>query len=310
MTVQRRVRYARTYPREEATRIVAVRDYYAQRHGARRPADDIESLRGIVAAEYLRLEQAGYFQWHLGYYCVDAGDVPGRSAGVDPRAYVRWHLGQDLWPFHESLPVLGEEWLFTALEFLHDHAAEPTQFRHHTFGDCGIHVQSADETAGRDVFRASINRYLRQYRSGFEMQENGEIWTSAPTGLEDRRPLATGRDDVDLRVAHAVGIFRRHNATDEDKRDAIRNLADILEPLRSGAGTGLPTEEEDRLFEIANRFGIRHHNSKQGTAYDTDIWFDWVFYSFLNAVALFTELTARDARASAARGPKLDDLPF
>ena len=288
-----------------------VRDYYAQRHGERRPTEDIEGLRGIVAAEYSRLERAGYFQWHLGYECVDAGYVAGHSAGVAPEAYVRWRLGRDdLWPFDESLPRLAETWIFTVLEFLHEHAAKPTHYRHHTFSDCGIHVQSVDETAGREEFRDSINHYLRRYRSGFEMQENGEVWSSAPAGLEGRRPQATGRDDIDSRVAHAIGIFRRHSATDEARRDAIKNLADVLELLRSVTGTGLPTDEEGRLFEIANQFGIRHHNPKQRTAYDTGIWLDWIFYSFLNAVALFTDLTARDARTSAGDGAVLDDLPF
>ena len=290
---------------------MASRDYYAQRHGERRPTEDIEGLRGIVAAEYSRLERAGYFQWHLGYRCVDAGDVAGYSAGVDQGAYVRWHLGRDdLWPFTESLPQLDETWIFTVLEFLHDHAAKPIRSRNHTFSDCGIHVESADETSGREEFRDSINRYLPRYRSGFEMQDNGEVWSIAPAGLEDRRPLATGRDDIDPRVAHAIGVFRRHGATDEDKRDAIRNLADVIELLRSGNGTGLPTEDEDRLFEIANRFGIRHHNRKQRTGYDAGIWLDWVFYSFLNAVALFTELAARDAQTLAGDGSERTGLPF
>ena len=288
-----------------------VRNYYAQRHGQGRPTDDLNGLRGVIAAEYSRLEGEGYFQWHLGFHCVDAGWVAGHSAGVDPHAYVRWHLGRDaLWPFDESLPQLDEPWVFTVLEFLHDHVAKPLEFRNHTFDSCGIHVETADETSGREKFRTSMNRYLNRYRSGFAIEENGEVWTSAPSGLVHRRPLATGRDDIDPRVDHAIGVFRRHSATDEDKRDAVRNLADILELLRSGTGTGLPTDEEDKLFEIANQFGIRHHTPRQRTDYDTGIWLEWVFYSFLNAVTLSTHLAARDARASAEDGSDHDDLPF
>ena len=233
MTVLGRLRYARRTS-EEANRIVALRDYYAQRHGARRPTEDIEGLRGIVTSEYSRLERAGYFQWHLGYDCVDAGYVAGRSAGVDPASYVRWHLGRDLWPFHESLSSLEEEWVFTVLEFLHDHAAKPTQVRHHTFADCGIHVQSADETAGRDAFRESINRYLPRYQSGFEMQGNGEIWRSDSgpalrTGDRWKR-VGTTSIHVSATLSESSGVTMRRTKTRETRSGIWQISSSFCDP--------------------------------------------------------------------------------
>lgn len=37
------------------------------------------------------------------------------------------------------------------------------------------------------------------------------------------------------------------------------------------------------LFQIANEFGVRHHNQKQKqkTNYDERIWLSWMFYYYL-----------------------------
>ena len=287
--------------------MVQPRDYYRHRRGGQRPTQNLDGLKAILVAELSGLEADGLFQWHLGKDCVDAGYIPGQSARADPRAYVHFLLGRDIWPFDESLPTLEEDWVFTVLEFLHDHAAMPTEFSHHTWADCGIHVESADEASGHEEFRLVINRYLARYGSGYELQPSGEIWHLTPSGLEDRSPEETGDKSIDDKVQHAMSTFRRHNATDEQKRDAIKNLADVLELLRSAADTGLPSKDEDRLFEIANQYGIRHHNTRQKTEYESRIWLDWIFYAFLNAVALTTAIRNREA---VRKLEPSDDLPF
>ena len=287
--------------------MVEGRDYYSQRQGGPRPTDSLDGLKSILVAEFSRLEADGLFQWHLGYYCVDAGYVRGQSAATDPGAYVHWSLGHDIWPFNQSLPNLDEARVFTVLEFLHDHAALPTESSFHGFDYCGLHVESADDTAGREEFRYVVNRYLAKYRSGYELQPNGEIWDLTPPGLEDLLPEATGDSSIDDKVHHAMSMFRRHGATDEQKRDAIRNLADILEHLRDSVGTGLPSKDEADLFKIANNFGIRHHNTRQRTEYDSGVWLDWIFYACLNAVALANAI--RNRQTGRYLEP-VDDLPF
>ena len=209
------------------------------------------------------------------------------------QAYVRWAIGQDLWPFDSSLRSVNEEWLFSAIEFLHDHCAEPTDSTYHSFAECGVHVQDADTALGQALFRQQMNRYLSAYGNGYELRDNGEVWASTPGGLGDLTPVTTGDEDFDGRVAHAQSAFRRRGATNEEKRDAITNLAAILENARDNAGTGLPSDAEKRLFEIANQFGIRHHNPTQQTDYDSEPWLDWIFYSFLNAIALMARLDQR-----------------
>lgn len=285
------------------------RDYYTFRRGTPKPSEGLDALRRIIASDYQRLEVDGLFQWHLGKDCVDNGYMPGESAGTDPDAYVEWTLGPNLWPLEESIPRLDEEWLFTVIEFLYDHSAAPTSSTHHSWGNCGIHVYAANEEIGRGEFQDSVNRYLIRYGSGFVLQDNGEIWRSLPSGLVDIQPVQTGESSIDDRVQHAIATFRHRSAAVGQKRDAIKNLADILEILREDDKIGVPSREEARLFEIANQYGIRHFNSTQKTDYDLGVWLDWIFFSFLNAIALSTALIAR-SYSSSDEGNPAGDLPF
>jgi hypothetical protein len=57
----------------------------------------------------------------------------------------------------------------------------------------------------------------------------------------------------------AIDKFRRCGSTASDRRDAIRDLADILEFLRPQTKAVLTQQDESDLFNIANNFGIRHH---------------------------------------------------
>jgi len=284
-------------------------DYYTFRRGTPRPSEGLDALKRIIASEYQRLDAEGLFQWHFGKECVDRGYLTGASAGADPATYVKWELGHNLWPFEGSIPRLDEEWLFTVIEFLHKHAAAPTKSWHHSWDNCGLHVQYADEKSGRRQFRDSVNRYLKRYNAGFSLQENGEIWRSLPSGLEDMSPVQTGEESIDDRVQHAIQSYRRRSATVAQKRDAIKNLADVLEFLREGDRMGVPSREEARLFEIANQYGIRHHNSTQSTDYDPGVWLDWIFFSFLNAITLSTALIAR-LSSSVDEESAYGDLPF
>jgi len=72
-------------------------------------------------------------------------------------------------------------------------------------------------------------------------------------------------DNVGKRVAAAVLKFRRHRSTFSDQRDAIRDLADVLEFLRPQLV--LTNKDDAALFNIANnlRYGITTTNSKAPT---------------------------------------------
>jgi len=61
-------------------------------------------------------------------------------------------------------------------------------------------------------------------------------------------------------------------------------LAKVLEFIRPKIKLLLTTDDENDLFNIANNFGIRHHNEIQKTDYDQEIWLDWMFYYYLSTI--------------------------
>ncbi len=82
----------------------------------------------------------------------------------------------------------------------------------------------------------------------------------------------------------ALLSYRRHGSTVDDRRQAVRDLADVLEYLRPKVKSLLTSKDEDDIFNIANNFGIRHHNDKQKTNYETALWLSWMFYFYLATI--------------------------
>jgi hypothetical protein len=93
-----------------------------------------------------------------------------------------------------------------------------------------------------------MNGILSRYSTAYELRTDGEIWRIAPTGLEELEAETTGDDKIDMRVTNAISAFRRHGADEENKRQAVRDLADVLEYLRTTSGTALPVKDEGYLL--------------------------------------------------------------
>ena len=58
----------------------------------------------------------------------------------------------------------------------------------------------------------------------------------------------------------------------------------MLEYLRPKVKSLLTSADEKDLFNLANNFGIRHHNDQQKTAYDASLWLSWMFYFYLATI--------------------------
>jgi hypothetical protein len=80
-----------------------------------------------------------------------------------------------------------------------------------------------------------------------------------------------------------VSKFLRHRSSEEDRRDAVKSLADVLEFLRPKLKRVLKGDEAD-LFNIANNYGLRHHNRLQKRDYEANIWLPCIFYVFLATI--------------------------
>jgi hypothetical protein len=94
-----------------------------------------------------------------------------------------------------------------------------------------------------------------------------------------------------------VSLSRGRSASAEDRRRAVRDLADVLEALRSTIKLEALPKDESELFRLANGFAIRHNNRDQRRQYDDNIWLRWAFYVYLATIHARLRLQARQARA-------------
>lgn len=100
-------------------------------------------------------------------------------------------------------------------------------------------------------------------------------------------------ENITKKIDLVVLKFRRHKSTLDDRRDALRELADVLEYLRPDIKKVLASKDESDLFNIANNFGIRHHNVDQKVDYDKAIWYSWIFYYYLATIHAALRLIAK-----------------
>jgi hypothetical protein len=232
------------------------------------------------------LEERGCFQERLGINCVD-GYIPGSAGDVEIYSFRKLRR-KDLFPIWQRRDEFTEDEIFDLIEFLYDHASEPSgKGDYHDWNRCLYHYSHFVQGNAAREFRTEVNEFLRDYRDGFELSSEGEILT-LPTGALGpllKAPLPS-RDSANItdRVNAAVLKFRRRRASDAERRDAIRDLGDVLEFLRPKLKTVLTSADERDLFNIANNFAIRHHNERQRSKYDKMIWFSWIFYFYLATI--------------------------
>ncbi len=207
-----------------------------------------------------------YLQEAFGYYCVDAGDVQGTlGSDIEAQMFLIFRKS-NLWPIESKCLNYSEDDLFDIIEFIYDSISKPIDGWYHDYSSCGWHYTKFDRNTGRKEFRSQVNVLLRDYMDGFELSENGEILASIENGLEDlvkEQLVEYDPKNIDSRIESAKLKFRRYRSSQEEKRDAIRDLADVMEFLRPQIKKVLCSKDENDLFSIVNSFGIRHHNDKQ-----------------------------------------------
>jgi hypothetical protein len=183
---------------------------------------------------------------------------------------------------------ITEDHVFEALEFLYDHVSKPGAWVSMT-NETGFHYQDYDgydEKEGRTDFREKANIFLADYKSGYELIEEGRILALGKDGLQyilDAEIIPYDERNVDSKVRSAITKWRNRHLALNEKKEAIRELADVFEWLKKTKGltTVLDGKDESAIFDLANNFAIRHHNPKQKTNYDRKIWYAWIFHFYL-----------------------------
>jgi hypothetical protein len=271
------------------------RNYYSVRTGKIIPDQQVnfEVLKKLFSVTYNKLNADGYFQKYFGIDCQD-GYIPGElGEEIDTIMFV--NLRKDnLYPIWQNLPNYTEDDFFDVIEFLYDHCSKGLNGHYHNWNNCGYHYEEFNDIEGQKHFREQLNPILREYKDGFEISESGEILILSDNGLSNlfEADIPTSdKDNVSNKINSAILKFRRHKSTLDDRREAIRELADVLEFIRPAIKEHLNKKDENDIFNIANNFGIRHHNKDQQTEYDKAIWYSWIFYYYLATLHAVLRMT-------------------
>ena len=271
------------------------REYYSIRTG-KNPSTGKLSLKvtnRLIRDIYTDYKREGYFDEYFGFYCVDMDQVAGKL-GSDIEAKVFRALKKDnLYPFENNFLEYSEDDLFDVIEFLFDCISKPISGQYHSWGDCGMHWEEFDKKSGEEEFIQSVNEVLLDYSDGFKLNKDGEILIIGEDGLKeifDAEIKTEDPENIDTKIKSAIKRFRRHRASIEERGNAVRELFDILEYLKYQTKGILNKKDESDLFNIANNFGIRHHNKAQKTDYDEAIWLSWMFYFCLSSIYAYLKI--------------------
>jgi hypothetical protein len=183
---------------------------------------------------------------------------------------------------------ITEDHIFDVLEFLYDRVSVPGELvwmTDETGWNYQDHISYTDEPA-QEEFRNKVNTFLIEYKTGFELTKEGIILARGTDGLQyimDAEIIPYDEINVDSKVRNAITKWRNRHLSLSEKKEAIRELADVFEWLKKTKDLGsiLDNKDESALFDLANNFGVRHHNPSQKTNYDRTIWYSWIFHFYL-----------------------------
>ncbi len=255
------------------------RQYYSSRNSMTKLS--LEELYWKLKNLYHFFRDRDYFKSKTGITKDDLPDTAKHEAAIalsfQPFPITKWD---------ENL--ITEDHILDMIEYLHDHVSKPGEWTYFTDGT-GYNYSDYDyydDEAGRNEFREKVNSFLSNYGEGFELTEQGTIITLGRDGLQyilDAKIIPFDEKNVDSKVRHAITLWRNRHSSLSDKKEAIRELADVFEWLKKSEmlGQAISKKDDSMIFEIANSFEIRHHNPNQKTGYDKIIWYSWIFHFYL-----------------------------
>jgi len=272
--------------------------FYSVRSGKNKNAKGFElpELKELFLRTYTNLQEDGYFDEYLGSYCVDMDEIKGKVSDVELEILLKIRK-QSLWPIDNiHVSQYSEDDLFDMIEFLYQNVSKPIDGDYHNYNDCGMHWHTFNKDEGESIYLEKINAILALYKKPFELSKHGEILHKPEQGFETifEADIPSNDANINARIDSAVLRYRRHGSTLDDRRQAVRDLADVLEYLRPKVKSLFTNQDEKDLYNIANNFGIRHHNDKQKTNYDTGLWLSWMFYYYLATIHVLLRKMSHD----------------
>ena len=193
--------------------------------------------------------------------------------------------GKSMLPTESNLLNMSRDSIFDLIEFLSEYVSEPPVSRLQPDSNRGLRADN-----GPEKWRKAVNECFERLDLPYHLTANKEIEVASPSaGLQRLVDDHAGPSrDAQEKVDHACRMFLRRNATIHDRLSALKDLADVLELLRDDLEADIGKKEADRLFYIANNYGIRHHNRKQMELDEN--YMRWFFYSALATIDLMASL--------------------
>jgi hypothetical protein len=273
------------------------RPYWSERRTGTSSGPQVLTLESITrnfVQTVTTLDVRGYFEEAFGKDCVDDPSPINASVMIHER------IGhQSMWPLDASQLAANRDVFLDVVEVLHDLVARPRNGQIHNYAGCGWHYSEFSREAGRRLYRWQVNSLLDRSDLSLRLADEGEdegrlveITDDSRTDL--LRKMAERSDDVAGRIGHAVALFRQRGATEHDKRSAVITLGLVLEERRTLLKGVLYSGDEGALFEIANKFAIRHEDQRQKSDYDP-AFLDWIFWWYLATIELTDRVIARRA---------------
>lgn len=181
-----------------------------------------------------------------------------------------------------------EENIFDTIEFLFHHVSKPGELTWYT-SESGFDYQDYqdyNDLIGRMEFKGAVNFVICDYGEGYEISDLGEILSLGKNGVEEilnAEIIEYDIDNVDSKVKEAIRKWKNRSQSVADRRQAIIDLASVFEWLKKTEklAKALDKKDESLIFEIANKFELRHHNPEQIRNYDKNIWHSWMFHFYL-----------------------------
>ena len=263
------------------------RKYYSYRTGIRNDID-FETLKDVIRIIFLDYKGRQYFTKYI-------YENLSHTRGIESHLIIKLRKFS-IWPIESCINSYTEEDLFDIVELLYDLISKPMEYGL-GFDTPDLHVpppivEYSDENGKRE-FQKDINDILSDYQDGYELSNDGEILSIGDLGFDDllnKELPAHDPENIDDKIKIAVSKFRRHYSSIDDKKDALRDLAAVLEFLKPKIKDLKISKDTDALFNIANNFAIRHHNQVQQKDYDKPIWFTWTFYTHLATIHAIIKL--------------------
>ena len=256
-----------------------------------RPAGGVGGVRQRFVQVITEFEDNGYLAEAFGMECVDNDfHLADRAEVIERRLGVPglWPLAPDTW---------ADDVFYGLIEVFHDLVSRPRSRYYHSYSNCGWHYSEFHAAAGRALYAWKINSVLRaagiEYELATEGEDRGRLVAVTDDGRADlvHHALHNPVPSVRERVHHAVALFRSRSASPESKRSAIVALVGLLEERRQLIREDVGRQDEGALFEIANRFDLRHRRADQHGDYD-EAFLDWIFWWYLATVELTNRLLA------------------